>query len=130
MMERRLKLYLWWKAKLNANRKEGRDTFHMPSNTKFPGNDGGQHELTPGPSQISDKLKKKDEMRKERIMNRRRVRGGGPSNGRSNGVSSQISGTPTSQDPTDALSEKERGKLGILAGESDMRLEAENIAQL
>lgn len=129
MMEKRLRLYLWWKAKLNENKKEGRDAFRMPSKSaNSHQHNSAQQETSSGPSQINEKLKKKDEQRKEKIMNRRRVRGGAPTSGRGEG--SKASQPTISKDHAGSLTEKEREKLGILAGEGDMRVEAENIAQL
>ena len=61
-LERRLKLYLWWKAKLAQREQAGRRAFAMPERPKdFARKDG-----------VSDALRKKDEQLRERAASRRR----------------------------------------------------------
>ncbi|KAI5115404.1 hypothetical protein M0805_005239 [Coniferiporia weirii] len=83
-MERRLRLYLWWKAKLNADRNEGVETFRMPGlrneevnlASRALGADGN---AAPGVQKgLSEALKRKDALMREKSMSRRRVRGGTP----------------------------------------------------
>ncbi|KAI9511512.1 hypothetical protein F5148DRAFT_1171066 [Russula earlei] len=64
MLEDKLRLYLYWKARLSARASENQ----QPSASNTPGND----ELNPA-------LRKKDRDRAERAASRRRVRGGAPS---------------------------------------------------
>ncbi|KAL5529182.1 hypothetical protein ACEPAG_5156 [Sanghuangporus baumii] len=127
MMERRLRLYLWWKAKLNANRKEGLGTKPMTGQraTREGSSQGTSNTNGRGDDGISEALKKKDALRKEQSMNRRRTRGGAP--GSSTGRS-QTSDSMSSTLQETSLSAKEREKLGILAGEGEMRVEADSIA--
>ena len=67
-MERKLRTYLWWKGELNKRRHPQRKTqLAQPTRAK----DGD-----PG---ISEALRRKDREFRERQANRRRVRGGGPS---------------------------------------------------
>lgn len=132
MMERRLRSYLSWKGKLNANRKED----HGASQTSRSAEVGAGDKAS-GPAGVNDgiseALKKKDALRKERNLNRRRIRGGAPGSsagGRLNDTSRLAVGTPNSTVQENALSAKEREKLGILAGEGEMRVEADSIADL
>ena len=67
-MERKLRTYLWWKGELNKRRHPQRKT-QLAQPTRA--NDGD-----PG---ISEALRRKDREFRERQANRRRVRGGGPS---------------------------------------------------
>lgn len=76
---------------------------------------------------ISEALKKKDAIRKERSLNRRRLRGGAP--GSSTGHTQDSAPTHSTAQES-SLSAKEREKLGILAGEGEMHVEAANIADL
>lgn len=122
MMERRLRLYLWWKGKLSSNQKEGRGIFQLPASG--PG-DAPQHQ-TEANSGISDALKKKDAVTKDRLANRRRLRGGGPAAAASG--RSQTPSLTTAQESS--MSSKEREKLGIMVGEGEMRSEADAIADL
>ncbi len=74
MMERRLRLYLWWKGKLSSNQKEGRGIFQLPVSRL-----GDAPQLEPDANEgISDALRKKDAVKKDRLANRRRLRGGAP----------------------------------------------------
>ncbi|KAI5116627.1 hypothetical protein M0805_009613 [Coniferiporia weirii] len=142
MMERRLRLYLWWKARLNANRKEGVETSKMPGlgneevslASRALGADGN---VVPGVQKgLSEALKRKDALMREKSMSRRRVRGGAPglvkgsrsNEGDVNKFSEAIStGSHPSTQET-GLGPKERERLGILSGESEMRAEADDIA--
>lgn len=112
MMERRLKLYLWWKGKLSENKRDGRGAFHMPG--PQPAHSSTQDGASSG---ISEALRKKDEARRERNASRRRVRGGAPA-----GVGGKVVPPPSLRDGV--------GREGMFAGEGEMRIEADNIADL
>ncbi|THH13224.1 hypothetical protein EW146_g6966 [Bondarzewia mesenterica] len=102
MMEDKLRLYFWWKAKLSEDGKSR--TFERPP-------DKGSNNP---PNEISEALKKKDKDRRERVASRRRVRGG-------------AAGAAAS-----AESGRSRGtadRVGMTLGEEVMRDEAENIAE-
>lgn len=68
MMERKLRTYLWWKGELNKRRQPQRKAPQAQS-ARADGADPG----------ISEALRKKDREFRERQANRRRVRGGAPS---------------------------------------------------
>lgn len=117
MMERRLRMYLWWKARLSEGKR-----FHMPSG------DRDRNKEREGSDNISDALKKKDALRTQRAASRRRVRGGGPSADPPSGRTAQ---DQTVNVPSgEGMSAKEREKLGILSGEGEMIGEAGQIADL
>lgn len=124
MMERRLRLYLWWKGKLSANAKEGKAPFPMPQ----PKNDDDRTSAGGGgggalAQELSEALRRKDAARKEKALSRRRMRGGAAG---SAGASQRQVAVPEEAE----LTGKEREKLGILAGEGEMRTEADNVADL
>ncbi|KAI0916475.1 hypothetical protein AcV5_002963 [Taiwanofungus camphoratus] len=100
MMEGKLRLYLWWKSKLNDRKQEGRRHFAMPE---------GKKNQDDGEAEVSEALKKKDRERRERAANRRRVRGGAPA-------------ATTSRDNV------ESARSDVLVGEGDLREEADDIA--
>lgn len=113
MLERRLRLYLWWKAKLGEKEKDskGKATFHMPQQPKdF---DKGKRD------EISEALKKKDAQAREKAASRRRVRGGGPPTA---GPSRQS--TNTTPGPSSSTAQEE------IKGTGEMMDEAEDIAEL
>ena len=131
MMSKRLRFYLWWKARLNTTTGDNKATPQMAAgqtsnSSKSTTQDKGQN--------ISDALKKKDAMRKERSMNRRRIRGGPPSglsgSNDSRTGASNASSTSTITGLESGMSTKEREKLGILTGEDEMRVEADSIHDL
>jgi DNA excision repair protein ERCC-4 len=111
MLERRLRLYLWWKAKLGEKEKEGKGKsagFHLPQRPKDfdrAKEDG-----------ISEALKKKDAKNQERTANRRRVRGAAP-------VQAGPSRPAASERTSNAVDEEIRGT-------GEMMNEAEDIAEL
>lgn len=79
MMEDKLRLFLWWKAKLGERKpdsKSGADS------AGFKGGPGpafrGNGSAAAGEVELSEALKKKDRERQARTANRRRVRGGAP----------------------------------------------------
>ena len=88
MMEDKLRLYLWWKAKF-AERKQDRK---VPSTVTRGGNHsdnvatgsgrgesgGGNGTAEQSEGGLSEALRKKDKERQARTANRRRVRGGAP----------------------------------------------------
>ena len=122
MMERKLKEYLSWKGNLNTNKRDSRgNVSQIP--TRIESRD------TAGPSRddenqgISEALKRKDAAKKERAANRRRIRGGAPSQG-------QERATSLTAAQESGMTAKEREKLGILAGEGEMRTEADLVADL
>jgi DNA excision repair protein ERCC-4 len=83
MMLQKLRLYLWWKGKLNERKQDGKSHFGLPDVSGLP-NPGFQKTYGDGDN-ISDALKKKDRERAERAGNRRRVRGGAPANSEGRG---------------------------------------------
>jgi DNA excision repair protein ERCC-4 len=66
MLEKRLRRYLYWKARLSARSAE-----NQPSSAE-------NHPSLPGDDELNPALRKKDRERAERSANRRRVRGGAP----------------------------------------------------
>jgi len=98
MMEKKLRLYLWWKGRLSARTLAGKGP-----NKGFGGWSGDG-------DRISEALKRKDQVMRERGQSRRRVRGGAPASGSSSGAK---------KDQKDAI-----------IGESEMRDEADRVAQL
>lgn len=106
MMERKLRLYLWWKGKLGDWRKEGRGVFGMP--------DKSREALGGAATGVSEAMRRKDAAVKERGGSRRRVRGGA-----GGGAAGSGSGS--------AGGRKERDTV---VGEGEMREEAETIAEL
>jgi DNA excision repair protein ERCC-4 len=111
MMEDKLRFYLWWKGKLSEATRDGKDPFHMPDASKERFDQSGGT----GDEGLSEALKRKDRAKKEKNANRRRVRGGGPGSAASGG------GRTTA--PKD-------DRRNLVAGEEEMRDEAENIAEL
>ena len=109
-MERRFKTYLWWKSNLNDKSPKGKSTVQMPSRDISRDNE------------ISPALRRKDTAKKERNVNRRRIRGGPPNQQVREGQMSSLQES--------GMSSREREKLGILAGEGEMRTEADTIADL
>jgi DNA excision repair protein ERCC-4 len=75
MLTRRLRLYLWWKAKLGAREKEGKGGFHMPQQPKDFSKKDGERKKEEG---VNEALRRKDVQRREQAASRRRVRGGAP----------------------------------------------------
>jgi DNA excision repair protein ERCC-4 len=110
MMEDKLRLYLWWKGKLSERKRDGKAPFHLPdvnSERQMDGFDQGEG--------LSEAMKLKDKLVKEKNASRRRVRGGAPApaasgSGRSAAKSSE--------------------QKGLVSGEEEMRHEAEDIADL
>ena len=141
-MERRLRGYLWWKGRLNTEEKS-------KSKTKCGNSASSAGKINPGESSstsggtaadgLSEALRRKDAMKAQRGLNRRRIRGGGSTTAsRANSVAPEGS-TPAPAVPSvlgietvDAggMSAKEREKFGILSGEGEMRIEADDIADL
>ncbi|KAH8077748.1 hypothetical protein BXZ70DRAFT_695271 [Cristinia sonorae] len=79
MMEGKLRLYLWWKAKFADQRKDGKGgTDGGRTKGSFAPRGGPNSFLPGGDEHLSEALKKKDRERQERAANRRRVRGGAP----------------------------------------------------
>jgi DNA excision repair protein ERCC-4 len=110
MMEDKLRLYLWWKGKLSERKRDGKAPFHLPDvNNERPMNGFDQVEG------LSDAMKLKDKLVKEKNASRRRVRGGAPA--------SAASGSGRS-------AAKSSGQKGMVSGEEEMRHEAEDIADL
>lgn len=104
MMENKLRGYLWWKAKLNDDKKARPS--EKPLDKPVP---------RPASEEISEALKKKDRDKRDRMASRRRVRGG-------------ASGT-VSAGQNDRGSKRDE-RLGMSLGEEVMRDEADNIAKL
>jgi DNA excision repair protein ERCC-4 len=111
MMEKKLRLYLWWKGKLSTRKLEGKGPFGLPDKSGDALNTGGyqkQKGLRDGDGDgVSEALKKKDQVMKERGASRRRVRGGAPAGG--------------------GGGKKEQKDI---IGEGEMRDEAERVANL
>ncbi|KAG6848625.1 hypothetical protein H0H93_015391 [Arthromyces matolae] len=77
MMLRKLKTYLWWKAKLLKEKNEGKS--EMPFPNLFSRDDRSAENPPPGEKDnISEALKRKDQEKANRAASRRRVRGGAP----------------------------------------------------
>lgn len=104
-MERKLRLYLWWKGKLGERKKEGKGPFWMPDKSAdtLGGGEGGG---------VTEAMRKKDATMKDRGASRRRLRGGTPGGASSSGGNTN------------------RKDKEIVVGENDMREEAETIAEL
>ena len=136
MMERRLRRYLWWKSKLNSADKSEKGTKPMQGTPKPANvNEAGKVQSDRNRGAFNEAIEKKEALRKEKRMNRRRVRGStlaGSSSTRSTPVPGFTNeATPSSVPPLESgMSGKEREKLGILTGEGEMRMEANNIAEL
>jgi DNA excision repair protein ERCC-4 len=111
MLERRLKLYLWWKAKLAQREQAGRRAFAMPEKPKDFSRKAGDG--------VSDALRKKDEQNRERAASRRRTRGAAP-------VAGSSRQTPARETPAP------RPAPGVeeIPGTGAMLDEAEDIAEL
>ena len=125
--------YFAWKACLATDAGPGARFANPGPGSQHTASSSSAGNMTkPTTNTLSAALAKKDAMRKERTMNRRRVRGGAPSG--SSAASSRMPETGESQTGTTAqesgMSAKEREKLGILTGESEMRVEADNLAEL
>ncbi|KAG6917271.1 hypothetical protein DXG01_003219 [Tephrocybe rancida] len=76
MMLRKLRLYLWWKAKLAQRKNDGKSHFAFPD---VVARNGSVFEKLYGEKDnISEALKKKDKEKADRAASRRRVRGGAP----------------------------------------------------
>jgi DNA excision repair protein ERCC-4 len=107
MMEKKLKLYLGWKGKLNGKRNEqigeGLGHGYQKQKDSVAGEGDG----------VSEALKRKDQAMKERGASRRRVRGGAPATG------GAVAAGGTKKEPKD-----------LIIGEGEMRDEAERIADL
>jgi DNA excision repair protein ERCC-4 len=69
MLEKKLRRYLYWKARLSARSAESQPPSANNNNRQSP----------PGDDEISPALRKKDRDKAERAASRRRVRGGAPS---------------------------------------------------
>lgn len=89
MMEEKLRMYLWWKAKVTERKQErkgpstmttrgtGRGNNHSDSVASGSGSGSGRGTAV-GDGELSEALKKKDRERQARAASRRRVRGGAP----------------------------------------------------
>lgn len=117
MMERKLRLYLWWKRKLSERKQEGKGPFALPDTSNEVLNQNiNQNSGNGSGDGVSEALKKKDQMARERGTNRRRVRGGAPVG------SSNSSGK--------AICTSRTEKKDLIMDEGEMRDEAANIAEL
>lgn len=104
MMERKLRLYLWWKSKLSDRKQDGKPGFGLPDRV------GDRLTDDAADGEVSEALKKKDRERRERQQSRRRVRGGA-----------------ANAAPSQRRAEK-RGADGVV-GESEVKDEADSIAE-
>jgi DNA excision repair protein ERCC-4 len=111
LMERKLKLYLWWKSKLSERKKEGRNGFAMPARGKdF---EAEAEKRKDKDLQVSKALQRKDKEIADRGAKRRRLRGGAPTAAASSSRGKSV--VPGEQVP---------------ATEGEMLNEAEEIADL
>jgi DNA excision repair protein ERCC-4 len=134
MLERRLRLYLWWKAKLGQREKmakeakaqgraapAGSGAFHMPQQPKdF---DRGKKDG------LSEALKKKDAQAREKAASRRRMRGAAPLPGSSRGTpapGAEDDSVPAPQVPFPRLPAAMDDEV---RGTGEMLVEAEDIAE-
>jgi len=108
MMETKLRLYLGWKGKLSGRREEGQGVVGLVKN-------GETFQKEQGGDGVSEALKRKDQVMKERGASRRRVRGGAPTAGSARGGDG-------------GNSRKEQ--KDIIIGEGEMRAEADRVANL
>lgn len=76
MLERKLKLYLWWKRKRAERKTDGRAGFAMPARAKDFSAQGKKERG--GAEGVSEALRRKDRQTQERNASRRRTRGGAP----------------------------------------------------
>ncbi|KZT25479.1 hypothetical protein NEOLEDRAFT_1178275 [Neolentinus lepideus HHB14362 ss-1] len=106
MMQKKLRLYLWWKSKLSERKREGRSAFKLPHKV---GNALNGEDETQDDG-VSEALKKKDGERRERQQSRRRVRGGAANASMSTRV-------------------KDRKNGDAVVGEGQMKDEADDIAE-
>ena len=146
MMERRLRRYLGWKGGIGNFREGARPTFRTstlapPNLDTTPTGSDGSTSATPRTSTyaVSEALRKKDEEKRRRNMNRRRIRGGAPGAVKReetpalSGIGSTAANdaqADTEMELVGGMSGKEREKLGLLVGEGEMRKEVENLKRL
>jgi DNA excision repair protein ERCC-4 len=109
MMEKKLRLYLEWKGKLSRLKEEGQGA------VVWPDKNGETFQKEQGGDGISEALKRKDQVMKEKGACRRRVRGGAPTVGSAGGGDGRNS---------------RKGQKGIIIGEGEMREEADQVANL
>jgi len=109
MMETKLRLYLGWKGKLSGRREEGQGVVGWPVKN------GETFQKEQGGDGVSEALKRKDQVMKERGMCRRRVRGGAPTAGSARGGDG---------------GNWRKGQKDIITGEGEMRAEADRVANL
>ncbi|KAH9487436.1 DNA repair protein rad16 [Psilocybe cubensis] len=75
MMLRKLRLYLWWKGKMDERKATNKAASSMPDN----GTGKGIFDaIYADQEDLSEALKKKDKEKAQRAQNRRRIRGGAP----------------------------------------------------
>ncbi|KAH8116709.1 hypothetical protein DFH11DRAFT_1724676 [Phellopilus nigrolimitatus] len=126
MLEHRLRLYLWWKARLAVGLRDGSGgrTSQMP----IPRSEDAAAAVREDRS-VGEALRKKDALRAEWSAGRRRVL---------DGAHAPAAATPGNQSGDSVvaaparesgMSAKERERLGILVGEGAMRVEADSIAE-
>lgn len=79
MMEDKLRLFLWWKARLGERKPDGKSGAESSGFRSGRGAaSAGYGSATAGEGELSEALKRKDRERQARAANRRRVRGGAP----------------------------------------------------
>ncbi|TFY68418.1 hypothetical protein EVJ58_g1023 [Rhodofomes roseus] len=100
MMEKKLKGYLWWKGELNR-RKQHAKGLPVPAiaRTASGAKDSGD-------AGVSEALRRKDRETRERLANRRRVRGGAPPQP-SSGREKSVAPAGASGDPIEVLDDAE-----------------------
>jgi DNA excision repair protein ERCC-4 len=109
MMETKLRLYLEWKGKLSERKEEGQGA------VAWPAKNGETFQKKQDGGGVSEALKRKDQVMKERGTCRRRVRGGAPTAG--------------SAREGDGGNSREEQK-DIIIGDGEMRAEADRVANL
>lgn len=112
MMEDKLRVYLWWKARLSERKQESKNGADGPANRRTTSDKRGNTPVVNGTgveSVLSEALKKKDREKEAKAANRRRVRGGAPAAAPSTRDSqSRAAVTPgdaQSRDETDTIAE-------------------------
>jgi DNA excision repair protein ERCC-4 len=118
MMEKKLRVYLGWKGKLGIGTRVGGlsdgvgDGHQSQKKTGIGGGGGGDGDG----DGVSEALKRKDQVMRERGASRRRVRGGAPPSG---GIGNGGGGGGG-----------KKGQKDTIVGENEMRDEAERVANL
>ena len=125
MMERRLKEYLNWKRSI------GKHEINTTSTTKS-GPSIKTDSSTTAPT-VTNALRRKDEERQKRNLNRRRIRGGGTIGGfdkRRESTSTEgsiVNHVDSDTSGSTGVTGKGRERIGLLVGESELRVEVDSV---